>query len=193
MIKKSLLEDLQSQRTTYQRSIVSPLHKPCLSHILEMISGQIGLLTLGQPYIKMHLIEIIDIFLGVFLNLRPVESKRVHSSEVPYMESHSGDLLMRMGYKIPVSLGHHSLGLNSRGLSIFDEASPYISICQGWRINRILSILPSSSIGEICSPWGGALALAILSSSLRSVFLRVLILPIRTTIRLDAKETISIL
>ncbi len=73
-----------------------------------MISGQIGLLTLGQPYIKMHLIKIIDIFLGVFLNLRPVESKRVHSSEVPYMESHSGDLLMRPALRPVESKRVHS-------------------------------------------------------------------------------------
>ena len=33
-VKRSLLEDLQSHRTTPQWPIISPLDEPCLSHVL---------------------------------------------------------------------------------------------------------------------------------------------------------------
>ena len=49
-IKKSLLEDLPSQRTTSQGPIIRPLHKPCLSHIVEFLSGQLDHFTCGQHH-----------------------------------------------------------------------------------------------------------------------------------------------
>ena len=82
-IKKSLLEDLPSQMTTSQGPIIPPLHKPCLSHVLKLISGQLGLYTCGKFHSQKYIIYLIDEFLGVFLNHRPIESRRVYSSEVP--------------------------------------------------------------------------------------------------------------
>ena len=81
-IYKILLKELLSQSTTPQWPIIPPLHKPCLSHVLDLISCQLSLLTCGQPHSQEYLIEFINEFLGVFLNLTPVEDSRVHSSEV---------------------------------------------------------------------------------------------------------------
>ena len=82
-IKKSLLEDLSSHRTTPQWPIISPLDEPCLRHVLELISGQLGLLTCGQPHTKEYLIDLIDKIIGVFFNLRPVKGRMIHPSEFP--------------------------------------------------------------------------------------------------------------
>ena len=66
-----------------QWPIIPPLHKPCLIHVLELISGQLGLLTCGYTHKQEYLTHFINELMGFFLNLRLVEGRRVHSSEVP--------------------------------------------------------------------------------------------------------------
>ena len=49
----------------------------------KLISVQLVLLTRGQPHSKKYLIDFMYEFLRVILNLRPVEGKKVHWSDVP--------------------------------------------------------------------------------------------------------------
>ena len=72
LLKKSLLEDLQSQRHTSQGPNISPLYKPCVSNVLEFTSVLLGLLICGKPHSEKYLIDFIDEFMEVFLNHRPI-------------------------------------------------------------------------------------------------------------------------
>ena len=104
------------------------------------------------------------------------------------MGSHSSDLMKRIRYKLPVCLDFQSFGWDRGDLIQLNEGIPYIFICQLWEIDLILIHIASSSSAGTCYPQGGALALGISSSSLPAAFLRVFILPISTTIVLDAKS-----
>lgn len=83
LVKKFLLKDLQSHRHTSKRSFVSPLRIPSLVHILELVYGQLDILTFLRPYIINYLVYHINKFWGVFINLRSLEGRTIHQSEVP--------------------------------------------------------------------------------------------------------------
>ena len=80
---KLILETSQVNGPPLKGLFIRQLHIPSLRHILEWVCGQLGLLTHGQPHSQNCLIDLIDELLGVLLNLRPVESRKVNSSEVP--------------------------------------------------------------------------------------------------------------
>ena len=147
LIKKCLLEDFISHRPSSKRSFISPLHIPCLGHILELVCGQLGLLICIHPHSIKYLVYLINKFLGVFLNLRPLEGRRIHPSDVPKMGSHSGNLLINPRCNLPIVLGRHSLGMNCCGLGLssdglvhFINHNPHLGLRQRWRISRSLII-----------------------------------------------------
>ena len=194
-VKKYLLEDLPIHRPSSKRSIISLLHIPSLGHILELVCGQLGLLSCRYPYGIKYLVYLINKFLVVFINLRPIEGRRIHPSEVPKWGSHNRNLLMNPKCNLSICLGRRSLDLNccdlclsSHGLGHSSKNSPNLCLRHWWRVSQGFINISFSLSGGTCSSWGGAPTLETSSSSLRAAFLRVFMLPISTTRGLDAKS-----
>ena len=64
-IYKSRLKNLPSHWATPQLPIIPPLLILSLNHILDLVCGQLGLLTCRHPHNIQYLVELNNEFLGV--------------------------------------------------------------------------------------------------------------------------------